>query len=52
MQIPARYVWKALERRTTPGCRGKRGVKIERENLTCATISIQNYFRMYSKLVT
>ena len=28
----------------------KEGVKIERENLTCATISIQNYFRMYSKL--
>lgn len=28
----------------------KEGVKIERENVTCATISIQNYFRMYSKL--
>src|SRR6266496_2618546 len=28
----------------------KEGVKIERENQTLATISFQNYFRMYSKL--
>jgi preprotein translocase SecA subunit len=28
----------------------KEGVKIERENQTLATITIQNYFRMYAKL--
>ena len=28
----------------------KEGVRIERENQTLATITIQNYFRMYSKL--
>ncbi|HLK12179.1 MAG TPA: preprotein translocase subunit SecA [Candidatus Binatia bacterium] len=28
----------------------KEGVKIESENLTLATITIQNYFRMYAKL--
>jgi preprotein translocase subunit SecA len=28
----------------------KEGVKIERENQTLATITLQNYFRMYSKL--
>jgi preprotein translocase subunit SecA len=28
----------------------KEGVKIERENQTLATITFQNYFRMYSKL--
>ncbi|HYD46741.1 MAG TPA: preprotein translocase subunit SecA, partial [Terriglobales bacterium] len=28
----------------------KEGVKIERENQTLATITIQNYFRMYNKL--
>src|SRR6185437_1384290 len=28
----------------------KEGVKIERENQTLATISFQNYFRMYKKL--
>src|SRR6185436_57002 len=28
----------------------KEGVKIENENQTLATISFQNYFRMYSKL--
>jgi preprotein translocase SecA subunit len=28
----------------------KEGVKIERENQTLATITIQNYFRMYTKL--
>jgi preprotein translocase subunit SecA len=28
----------------------KEGVKIERENQTLATITLQNYFRMYEKL--
>ena len=28
----------------------KEGVKIERENQTLATITFQNYFRMYKKL--
>ena len=28
----------------------KEGVKIERENQTLATITFQNYFRMYNKL--
>ncbi len=28
----------------------KEGVKIESENRTCATITIQNYFRLYDKL--
>ena len=28
----------------------KEGVKIERENQTLATITLQNYFRMYNKL--
>jgi len=28
----------------------KEGVKVERENLTMATITFQNYFRMYQKL--
>jgi preprotein translocase subunit SecA len=28
----------------------KEGVKVERENQTLATITLQNYFRMYSKL--
>ena len=28
----------------------KEGVKIEKENKTLATITFQNYFRMYSKL--
>jgi preprotein translocase subunit SecA len=28
----------------------KEGVKIERENQTLATITFQNYFRMYDKL--
>ena len=28
----------------------KEGVKIERENQTLATITFQNYFRMYTKL--
>ncbi|MBX7220958.1 MAG: preprotein translocase subunit SecA [Blastocatellia bacterium] len=28
----------------------KEGVKIERENQTLATVTLQNYFRMYSKL--
>jgi len=32
------------------GCRGKEGVKIESENQTLATITFQNYFRMYKKL--
>ncbi|MDX1983000.1 MAG: preprotein translocase subunit SecA [Bryobacteraceae bacterium] len=46
--------------RTMPGRRwsdglhqaieAKEGVKIERENQTLATISFQNYFRLYSKL--
>jgi preprotein translocase subunit SecA len=46
--------------RTMPGRRwsdglhqaveAKEGVKIERENQTLATITLQNYFRMYSKL--
>ena len=28
----------------------KEGVKIERENQTLATITLQNYFRLYEKL--
>jgi hypothetical protein len=28
----------------------KEGVRIERENQTLATITFQNYFRMYAKL--
>ena len=36
----------ACTRRSRP----RRGVKIERENQTLATITFQNYFRMYKKL--
>src|SRR5204862_3634896 len=32
------------------GVEAKEGVKIERENQTLATITFQNYFRMYKKL--
>ncbi|GIW06116.1 MAG: hypothetical protein KatS3mg060_0921 [Dehalococcoidia bacterium] len=28
----------------------KKGVKIQRESVTLATITFQNYFRMYEKL--
>jgi preprotein translocase subunit SecA len=40
----------ALVGRPAPGGRGEGGVKIERENQTLATITFQNYFRMYDKL--
>jgi len=40
----------ALVRRSPSGVEAKEGVKIERENQTLATITIQNYFRMYAKL--
>src|SRR5206468_8066976 len=33
-----------------PAVEAKEGVKIERENQTLATITFQNYFRMYDKL--
>ena len=39
-----------LERRPAPGVEAKEGVKIQRENQTLATITFQNYFRMYKKL--
>jgi len=39
-----------LERRSAPGGRGERGVQIEAENQTLATITFQNLFRMYDKL--
>jgi preprotein translocase subunit SecA len=35
---------------STRRSRRKKGVKIERENQTLATITFQNYFRMYGKL--
>ena len=39
--------WK---RRLAPS-RGSRGVEVERETQTLATITIQNYFRLYKKLM-
>jgi preprotein translocase subunit SecA len=40
----------ALVRRLHQAVEAKEGVKIERENQTLATITFQNYFRMYKKL--
>ncbi len=39
-----------LEGRAASGHRSQGNVKIERENQTLATITFQNYFRMYKKL--
>jgi preprotein translocase subunit SecA len=39
-----------LERRPAPGGRGEGRRAIERETQTLATITIQNYFRLYQKL--
>jgi len=39
-----------LERRLEPAVEAKEGVAIERETQTLATITIQNYFRLYTKL--
>ena len=39
-----------LVRRPAPGCGGQGGAKIQRESVTYATITLQNYFRMYHKL--
>jgi preprotein translocase subunit SecA len=40
----------ALVRRPAPGGRGQGGVSIQAENQTLASITFQNYFRMYGKL--
>jgi preprotein translocase subunit SecA len=40
----------AFVRRTAPGGEAKERVHIREENQTLATITIQNYFRMYKKL--
>ncbi len=40
----------ALERRFAPGDRSQRRVKVRNENQTLATITFQNYFRMYRKM--
>jgi len=40
----------AVERRAAPGGGGEGKVKIQQENQTLASITIQNYFRMYAKL--
>ena len=40
----------ALERRPAPGGRGQGNVAIQPENQTLASITFQNYFRLYGKL--
>src|SRR5207245_6715944 len=45
-QMPGRRWSDGLHR----AVEAKEGVKIERENQTLATITFQNYFRMYKKL--
>ena len=39
-----------LQRRHAPGDRGQGDVEIKAENQTLATITLQNYFRLYEKL--
>jgi preprotein translocase subunit SecA len=39
-----------LVRRPAPGVEAKEGVPIQKENQTLASITFQNYFRMYGKL--
>ncbi|XPE63744.1 hypothetical protein ACNKHU_00650 [Shigella flexneri] len=41
----------SLVRWSAPGCGSERGVQIENENQTLASITFQNYFRSYEKLV-
>jgi preprotein translocase subunit SecA len=36
--------------RASPGRRGEGGRRIQEENVTLATITLQNYFRLYEKL--
>jgi preprotein translocase subunit SecA len=50
MSTPGAHAGPPLERWPASGHRGQGGVKIERETQTLATITIQNYFRMYGKL--
>ncbi|GMA88462.1 hypothetical protein GCM10025868_37120 [Angustibacter aerolatus] len=39
----------SIQRGHAPGHRGQGGVQIQNENQTLATITLQNYFRMYDK---
>lgn len=44
-------LWKVEDIRwSSPSNEAKEGVKIQRESKTLATITFQNYFRMYAKL--
>ena len=43
------YVRQAVFQRPSPALEAKEGVTIERENKTQATITFQNYFRLYKK---
>jgi preprotein translocase subunit SecA len=36
-------------RGAAPGIEAKEGVQVQRESLTLATITFQNYFRMYRR---
>jgi preprotein translocase subunit SecA len=42
--------WFASGNRSQRICRGKREVKLKAESLTLASITFQNYFRLYKKL--
>ncbi|XPE24587.1 hypothetical protein ACNKHM_07265 [Shigella sonnei] len=47
---PVVHVGPSLVRWSAPGCGSKEDLQIQNENQTLASITFQNYFRLYEKL--